>query len=119
MIVAALFIGATSYGMGLALWQGIAIAAVAGLLMVADIAFHRFREARGQHTRAQLAFQDGRRCKSCNGDLWGLDVLPGKGGAYRVKCPECGVTTDFKAGKRAAKPKPQRVAEDTRSFKIR
>jgi hypothetical protein len=122
LVVGLLIAGVVSYAVGLALWQGITIAAIAGGLLIGDQAFHRFRSSRDQRRRTQLSFQEERRCKGCNGDLWGLDVLQAKGGRYRVKCPECGVMTEFKPGKIRTSPKPSKnqwEEADTRSFKIR
>jgi hypothetical protein len=115
-------VGMVAYGLGLALWLGIAIAAIATSLLVAGQAFHRHRSSGDQRLRTRLSFQEERRCKGCHGDLWGLDVLPAGAGRYRVKCSECGVMTEFKPGKikkPARTPKRQRVEADTRSFKIR
>lgn len=113
-----LIAGFLVYGMGAALWQGAALAAFGGALLVLE----RLRDSRDRRRRIGMSFQEGRRCKGCDGDLWGLDVQPGAAGKCRVKCPECGSINEFKPRglNRRSKPKPaQWDAADTRSFKIR
>ncbi len=122
--VLVLVIGAVAYGLGQALWQGIAIATVASVLLIGDQAFHHWRGRREQRVRVDRSQEEGRRCKGCDGDLWGLEVQPSKSGRVRVKCLECGTVNEYRPGKpRRRRKRPsrthQREEEDTRSFKIR
>jgi len=123
LVVSLLVAGVASYALGTSLWMGLAVATVVAGILMSDERFLQWRKRRGDRVRTRLAFEDGRRCKGCHGDLWGLDVKPAGRGQFTVKCPECGANNQFKPGKlkrtnpKVVKGRPE--FEDTRSFKIR
>lgn len=109
---------------GLELWlAGCVMAAVFVALL--GVRFVKQRMAAADlRARRDIRMDENNRCSGCNGDLWGLDVKPGKGGMYRVKCGECGSVNVIarperrKADKRAMEKRRFEDA-DRGPFKIR
>lgn len=105
---------------GLEPWlAGCVMAAVfVGLL---SVWFVRKRMAAADlRVRLDIRNREDNRCTRCDADLWGLDVKPGKGRDYVVKCGECGAVNSIAKPKRRKVEKAAKVElEDRGPFKIR
>ena len=94
-------------------------------LVCASSWFSAFTGRRHQRAMKSIRNTPDNRCKGCNADLWGLDVVRVKS-EYRIQCRECGVVNTVKpptterespATKKSASQPDQKP--DTRSYRIR
>lgn len=115
-------VGFVSLRAGLQPWLAIGIGVLVCGAVLYESALGKLVARTRQRAWTARSQEEGRACKSCNADLWGLDVKPGKGGSLLVKCAECGVMNEYRPGKTSSK-RLARIAhrgiDDTRSFKIR
>ncbi len=121
ILIVAVMVGLLTAGVGgFEPWvAGCVMAAVLVAFFVARVVGRR-KAAADEKARRDIRLDENNRCKRCNGDLWGLDVKPGSGGKFQVKCAECGAVNEIARPKRrkAAEPPKKDQLEDRGPFKF-
>jgi len=121
ILIVAVMVGLLTAGVG-GFEPWVAGCVVAGVLVAFFVArvVNQRRAAAEEQALRDIRMDENNRCKRCNGDLWGLDVRPGSGGKFQVKCAECGAVNEIAKPKRrrATGPSKTEQIEDQGPFKF-